>query len=130
MTASYGFERGRVIVLPVRLRHRGQYRVEMALDTGSPLTVIHPDVAGKIGLELRKARVVELVGAVGTVPAPRTMIDSISLFGRTVRNLDVVCHPLHPALGLRGVLGLDFLQHFNIRIDNDSETISFERRGG
>jgi len=102
----------------------------MVLDTGSPLTVIHPEAAEEIGLDVREAPGVELIGVVGSAPASRATIDSVSLLGQIVRNLAVVCHPLPPALGLHGILGLNFLQHFNIRIDNDSETIAFERRGG
>jgi len=100
----------------------------MILDTGAPLTVIRPDAAEEIGLDVRETPSAHLVGVTGSAPLSRATVDAVSLLGRTVRGLAVVCHPLNPVLGFRGVLGLNFLQHFNIRIDNDSETITIEFR--
>lgn len=123
------FQRGRLIRLPVCLRHRMERTWDMVLDTGAPLTVIHPHVAEEIGLDIHEVPGAQVVGVAASAPLSRATVDAVSLLGRTVRRLAVVCHPLNPALGFRGVLGLNFLQHFNIRIDNDSETITFEPRG-
>ena len=54
MSTSLRFQRGRLIVLPVRLRHKKVVRRKMVLDTGSRFTIIRPWVAEKIGLDLRE----------------------------------------------------------------------------
>jgi len=101
----------------------------MLLDTGSVVTLVAPEVAEEIGLELRESPGLEIVGIAGSATAAETTAAAISLLGMTVRDVDVICLPLDPRLGVDGVLGLDFLQHFSIRIDNDSETLTLELRG-
>ena len=130
MTASVPLERAQPIRLPVRLAHRIPSWWTMLLDTGSVVTVVAPEVAEEIGLELRESPGLEIVGIAGSATAAETTTATISLLGMTVRSVDVICLPLDPRLGVDGILGLDFLQHFNIRIDNDSETITFELRPG
>ena len=71
-----------------------------------------------------------MVGITGSAVVSKATIDTVSLLGYSVPNLEVVCHALHPALTFDGILGLNFLQHFNIRIDNDTEMITFEPRKG
>ncbi len=100
----------------------------MLLDTGARLTVIDADVADELGLEVREAAGVRIAGVVGSAPVSGAEVDTVSLLGQSVRNLEVLCYPLQTRLGIHGILGMNFLQHFNIRIDNDSETISFELR--
>ena len=130
MTVAGRLERGQLIRLSVRLRRRMACWRQMVLDTGARITVVHPDVAREIGLDLSEVSEVELVGVAGSAVVPKATIDAVSVLGQTVRNLDVICHPLHPRLGFDGILGMNFLQHFNILIDNDSETITFERCQG
>jgi len=38
-----------------------------------------------------------------------------------------LCYKLPPDFHLDGILGLDFLKHFNITIDHGSETVSMEK---
>ncbi len=102
----------------------------MVLDTGSRLSIVSPELAEEIGLDVREEPGTELVGVAGSAPLLKATVAEVSLLGETVRNLEVVCHPLHPALGFHGILGMNFLQHFNVRLDNDSETIELELRRG
>lgn len=52
---------------------------------------------------------------------------SVSVMGLEVRNLQVICHELPASLGLQGILGLDFLKHFKIVIDNEAETVTLTK---
>ena len=128
MSVSVKIRCGELIHLPVYLRHFAEGFREMVLDTGSRLSVVTPDLAEKIGLEVREEPGAELVGVAGSAPLLKGTVAEVSLLGQAVRDLEVVCHPLHPALGLHGILGMNFLRHFNVRIDNDSETVEFELR--
>ena len=115
-------------MLPVHLRDRDEASARMALDTGARVTIVRPVVAEKLGLELREDPTSELVGVAGSAPVREGTVDSVSILGHTVRDLTVACLELDPELGIDGVIGLDFLQHFNIWIDNDAERITFEAR--
>ncbi len=130
MSVSIRIQRGELIHVPVHLRHRAESFREMVLDTGSRLSIVAPDLAEKIGLDPQEEPGAEIVGVAGSAPLLKATVAEVSLLGQTVRELEVICHPLHPALGLHGVLGMNFLRHFNVRIDNDSETIELERRRG
>ena len=98
----------------------------MAVDTGARLTVIRPDLAEEIGLELREDPESEVVGVGGLVPVSRGVVDAITFLGHTIRDVEVACQDLHPALAFHGILGLNVLRHFNIHIDNDDERLSIE----
>ena len=128
MTFSIEIRRGDLIHLPVLLRHRAESIHEVVLDTGSRLSIVSPEVAAKIGLEVREEPGAELVGVAGSAPLLMATVAEVLLFGVAVRDLELVCHPLPPAVGFDGVLGMNFLRHFNVRLDNDSETIEFELR--
>lgn len=128
MTISFRIRPGDLIHLPVRLIHRRERMRGMVLDTGARLTIIQPDVADDIGLELRAVPGAELVGVAGSTPLTKGTVRSLSLLGRSVHDVEVVCCALHPKLGFHGILGMNFLRHFNFTVDNDSETITFELR--
>ena len=130
MKVSFPFPRGRLIVPPVRIRHSEVYQPDMALDTGARLTVIAPSLAREIGLEPDGTELtVSITGATGTSSAVLLRVRSISVLGIEVRNVRVICHPLPRRLGLDGILGLNFLNRFNIEIDNETETVTMTRRG-
>ncbi len=128
MTISFRIRRGALIHLPVRLFHHREHMHGMLLDTGARLTVIRPQVARDIGLDLQEVPGAELVGVAGSTPLTKGTVRSISLLGRSVHDVEVVCCALHPKLGFHGILGMNFLRHFNFTVDNDSETITFELR--
>jgi predicted aspartyl protease len=122
----FRFQRGRLIVVPVRFRHRSEARRRMAVDTGARVTIIRPDLAEEIGLDLREDPETQVVGIGGVVPVSRGVVDEVVFLGHAVRGVDVACQDLHPALAFHGILGLDVLQHFNVHIDHDDEVLSVE----
>lgn len=128
MSVTIGFERGALIVLPVRFRHDTEARVRMVLDTGAVMSLVRPELAEEIGLGLVEDPDDELIGVAGSASVFKGKVRSVSVLGQEVRDLTVVAHGLHPALTIDGILGMDFLQHFNIRIDNDTQTVTIEPR--
>ncbi len=129
MSVSFGFSRGRLIVVPVRMRHEGlPHCPDMALDTGARLTVITPAIAREIGLEPDGTEpTVSITGATGTASAVLLRVASVSVLGAEVRNLRVLCHLLPAKLKHDGILGLNFLSHFDIEISNRTETVTLTR---
>ncbi len=129
MSVSFAFSRGRPILVPVRMEHaNGRRRPLMVLDTGARSTVITPGFATALGFKPEDVeRTVEVIGATGKAWAGLLRVDGVSILGLEVRDLDVLCHQLPGGLGLDGVLGLNFLQHFRIVIDNGTETVTLTK---
>ena len=128
MTVSFGFSRGRLLIAPVRMRHKHVREPVMALDTGARVSAIIPEVAAALGFEPGEMEDDATVfGATGDAPASILKVASVSVLGLEVRNLRVICHELHPRFGLQGILGLNFLRHFRIVIDNESETVTLTK---
>ena len=128
MRVSFPFSRGRLIMPPVLMRHAFRARPDLALDTGARLTVITPDIAEQLGLEPDGTELsVSITGATGTASAALLKVASVSILGAEVKNLRVICHPLPTKLKVDGILGLNFLSHFDIEISNRTETVALTK---
>ncbi len=131
MSVSFGFSRGRLIVIRVRMRHEGVPRLpRMVVDTGARLTVIAPELAQELGLRADGTELkVRATGMFGAGSAALLRVASVSILGEEVRALRVLCHALPLSLKADGILGLNFLKHFNIVIDNEVEAVTLTRWG-
>lgn len=130
MSISFQFRRGRLIVVPVRMRVREDLarRPLMALDTGARLSVITPRMAQELGVEQDGTEpTANITGAIGTGSAVVLRVRSVSILGEEIRDLRVLCHPLPEKLKVDGILGLNFLKDFNIEIMNETETVTLAR---
>ena len=130
MRASFScsFERGRPILVPARVRHRFEWKAEMLLDTGARASVITPKLAQEVGFGPDEIKpTTTAVSAGGPVPVAPLVLPRVSMNGIAVHNLRVICLALPPELGFEGILGLDFLGHFNIEISNEAESVSMTR---
>ena len=129
MSVSFSFSRGRVIVLPVEMRHEGATQCpDMALDTGARMTVITPRLAREIGLKPDGTEpTISVTGVFGAGSAVLLRVASVSVLGAEVRNLRVLCHTLPSKLKIEGIIGLNFLKHFKIVIDNETETATLSK---
>jgi len=131
MSVSFRFSRGRLIIAPVIMRHVYACQPTMALDTGARLTLIAPRIAEELGFEADSLEPAgNVIGATGAAPAALVRIRSVSVLGLEVANVRALCHALPRELGLDGILGLNFLRHFKIVIDNESETVTLTKLRG
>ncbi len=91
--------------------------VIVALDTGSSNTSIPTRIASDLGYDLSNPKqVILLTTGSGIVPAKIITARKLTAIGETVENIDVVCHDLPFGSTIDGVLGLNFLSHFDIKI--------------
>ncbi|MDE0086324.1 MAG: retropepsin-like aspartic protease [Candidatus Poribacteria bacterium] len=91
--------------------------VIVALDTGASNTSIPTKVALDLGYDLSNPKqVVLLTTGSGIVPAKIITARKLTAIGESVENIDVVCHDLPFGSTIDGVLGLNFLSHFDIKI--------------
>jgi aspartyl protease family protein len=111
------------------MQHEGVPRLpRMAVDTGARLTVITPRLARELGLRPDGAEpAVSVTGVFGDGSAVLLRVASVSILGAEVRNLRVLCHPLPSKLKIEGIIGLNFLKHFKIVIDNETEILTLTR---
>ncbi len=100
----------------------------MLLDTGARVSAITPKLAGELGFDPDEIKpTTTAVSATGPFSVALLTVPCVSVDGIEVRDLRAICHALPPQLGFEGILGLDFLGHFNIEISNETEKVSMTR---
>lgn len=98
----------------------------LLLDTGASFTAVSANLARELGFRVpADAPRVQLNTANGVIMAPMITVDSLSVNGATVANLDVV---VIDNMNGNGLLGLNFLNHFNIDIDQLNAEMTLRRR--
>ena len=106
------------IVLAVSINHTGPYN--FLLDSGTQITMIDPSLAAELHLDTQGAAVV--AGAGSRQSASFAQLDLVEAGSHAVANQKVLVYDLqnlHSAdLHIRGILGEDFLEHFDMLIDN------------
>ena len=103
----------------------GDFRnVIVALDTGASDTSIPIKVALDLGYDLSNPKhTVRLTTGSGTVPAKIVTVRRLTAIGEAVENIDVLCHDLPAESTIDGVLGLNFLRHFDVNISFSTGTL-------
>lgn len=99
----------------------------VALDTGASTTTIPTEVAMDLGYDLSNPNE-QMMTANGIVLAKRITVRKLIAAGETVENIDVVCHDLPEGSIIEGLLGLNFLRHFDVNISFSTGTIELHPR--
>jgi predicted aspartyl protease len=119
-----GLSHGMVLVVGRLFGPVGWTDPVMSLDTGSSITLFTPRLLQEIGLDPAAATVRRSVYTYdGAAEFPVLQVPRLRVFGQEVHDLEVACGGLPPQLGLDGVLGLNFLRHFDLRINFREEYI-------
>jgi clan AA aspartic protease (TIGR02281 family) len=95
------------------------------LDTGASYTSISKAVADQLGLGFQ-GNAITLNTANGQITAPVINMESVTLNGATVYNVQTVV--LNNLDNIDGLLGLNFLSHFNMDMDQTNGKIGLSRR--
>lgn len=89
--------------------------LRMAVDTGATFTIVPVETALAIGCDpTMSKRRIEFITPSGIEYAPVITIPVVKAFGFTAKNVEIFCHNLPPQSPVEGLLGLNFLKHFNI----------------
>ncbi len=106
------------IVLALSIDHTGPYN--FLLDSGAQITMIDPSLAATLHLDTQGTA--EVVGVGSGQSASYTQLDLVEAGSYSVANQKVLVHDLQnlrsPDAHLQGILGEDFLEHFDLLIDN------------
>lgn len=101
------------IVVFTLFRGKTPKLLKMVLDTGATYTVIPAKAAVAMGCDpARSRRRIQMVTASGVEYVPLVVVPKVHCLGVEVTKLEVVCHDLPPASTVEGLLGLNFLIHF------------------
>ncbi len=94
--------------------------IRLLIDTGASLTIFTPDVLGQRGIHYQDTgRRGVFNTANGAVEAPIYTLGSLAVGGWYVRNLDIGVLDLGGGSGVDGLLGMNFLNHFQFFIDQN-----------
>jgi predicted aspartyl protease len=113
-----------MIIVPVCINGSGPF--DFLLDTGASKTIVDQKLADQLGL-LRQGQKM-LNGVLASVRMSVVHVNTLSVAGVTVAGGDVLSsdHPASVSSNVRGVLGEDFLENFDLLIDYRHQVIRFE----
>jgi len=99
----------------VRVVFNGSVTANLFLDTGATRTMVSRRIARSLGVSTLGSAIMSGIG--GRVVAPMARLQSIKVGEAEVSNLIVSIHDFSPDPRIEGLLGLDFLNQFEISLD-------------
>lgn len=124
VTAKIRLDELSMIIVPVGINGSGPY--DFLLDTGASKTIVDQKLAAELALPSVSEKTV--VGMLASARMSVVHVNSLSVAGATVPGGDIFSsdHPATVTSKVRGVLGEDFLQNFDLLIDYRHQSIRFE----
>jgi hypothetical protein len=114
------------IIVPVRVNGAGPY--DFLLDTGSLITMVDPALASE--LDLKPQASIGVVAVTQVQRAPIAIVDTLSVDSHVIQKPLLVTHDLSQLQAsnprLRGILGQNFLAHFDLLIDYDHKLLCLD----
>jgi Aspartyl protease len=104
---------GAKVIVTVTFNH--SVSANLALDTGAAMTMISRRIARNLGLSNMGSMVMTGIG--GSVLTQMARIESVKVGDAAVGNLTVSIHDFSRDPHYEGLLGLDFLNHFEMSLD-------------
>jgi predicted aspartyl protease len=128
VTAKIKLDDLSMIIVPVSINGSGPY--DFLLDTGSAKTMVDHNLADELGLPRASEKTV--VGMLASARMWTVHVNSLSVAGATVPGGDIFSsdHPATVTGRVRGVLGEDFLDNFDLLIDYRHQSIQLESPPG
>ena len=103
----------------------GSNHSSLLFDTGAGITVLSRDLAQNLGLKMEPGKSIRLRTVAANVRAQMAILDSITVreFTKTDFPVAVVDLDVGQNKSFEGILGMDFLANYAIRIDNETRRI-------
>ena len=107
----------------------GEQKIRMMIDSGASLTAIDRDLAYGLseGLEDLRGTVIGTVN--GDVDAEVGVLQKLEVGSQTLKNLEVVVTPLSDVVGVDALLGMNFLEQFELFYNQEEGTLYLTRLG-
>jgi len=120
---------GYQMIVAVEVNHAGPYN--FLLDTGTQFTMIDPSLAGELNAKGEDSIPVDGTGFHTT--ASSVLLGPVETGSHAVAHVAAVVYSLKnlraAGLSIRGVLGEDFLKHFDMLIDNGNRMLCLDDTG-
>jgi hypothetical protein len=117
-------------IVKVSLNGSGPY--DFVLDTGANTTLVKRELLRKLNISVRET--VTVTTSVGESEYQRTRAERVDIAGLTVENLEINTLEGNeaglPRGQVQGILGENFLRHFDLLIDNQQHTLVLDRKSG
>jgi hypothetical protein len=113
------------MIVPVSINHSGPHN--FLLDTGTQITMVDRLLAAELHLEPSGGAVV--AGAGSRQSTPYAYVDLLEAGSHAVANQRVLVYDLQTLrrdIEIDGVLGEDFLEHFDVLIDNEHKLLCLD----
>ena len=107
----------------VSAKINGTGPISMILDTGADRTLVRSSVLNRLGISTENAAPVVIKGVTGTSDADAVWVNSVEVGEARAGPLLIVAHETD-LKGADGLLGRDFLSHFNVTIDPKEQIVS------
>lgn len=101
--------------------------LRMLLDTGASISTISPAVASSNNLSL-SAEKINLSTANGLIETPLLRNQQLSLGGLEIAQMNLSVVTLHDSIETDGLLGMDYLKHFEFFIDQQTARLHLKPR--
>jgi len=115
-----------LIVAPVMINGSGPY--DFLVDTGAQITTVDRELAAR--LSLRSDGLTGVSGVASFGRTPFTHLNHIEIGTRSVEDVPAVIEDLaqlrHADANIRGILGEDYLAHFDLLIDNEHRMLCLD----
>ncbi len=101
----------------------GIMELRLLLDTGAALSVIHPEVLVATGYQLATSQPATFRTANGVISAPVMQISSLAVDDLAQPDLQIGLLSLDLGEGIDGLLGMNYLQHYDFSIDYQARVL-------
>jgi len=111
--------KGRKLILRVKLGGRRLHVFEDALiDTGAAFTVLPPETADLLELEIKKDFPrASLVTASGIIETPVRVLETLEVAGIRLERLPVVIHRIPDPTPIKVLFGMNFIERVRLVVD-------------
>ncbi len=121
-------KQGELLLITASLPYKdsSQYEdIDLVIDTGAAITIVTPTIVDFLGYSAREDayKISRLDGAAGRSTGYVLILPTFQCLGFTLPNFAIACHDMDSRLGVSGLLGMNFLQHFRIDLDYGTGTI-------
>jgi hypothetical protein len=120
-SAKISFSTGSPVLVSARINGAGP--VTLILDTGADRTLIAPSALRRLGISIDNSHRAVIKGVTGTSDADAVWVDSVEVGEAKVGPLLIIAHDAEIS-GTDGLLGRDFLAHFNVTIDSKEQIVT------
>jgi clan AA aspartic protease (TIGR02281 family) len=118
----------RIITLDAMVNQ--QEKGSFLLDTGATYTAISTAMAHRLKLDLVHAEKMPITTANGTIYVPKVVLKTIRLGNLEAHNVEATVMDLSSNTGLSGLLGLSFLEQFELNLHPNRQMVTFRKSNG